>query len=211
MRLLKEVKVSIFDKTKPQKNYNAKYGGPVIYYDHDENKGYITFPHYYCWFQIDSSYWMVCRIEQSEWEDLKRKSEDMPVFIRWYAKENQEEKLYYYMYRDSFYRSEIELSENEVFLVLQTMWDSKKEKLSHELERIKAKAEFEGNLRVPVPEEVQMTVWNRDGGKCVKCGSSLNLEFDHIIPVSKGGSNTARNIQLLCEHCNRSKSANIGG
>ena len=53
-------------------------------------------------------------------------------------------------------------------------------------------------------------VWNRDGGKCVKCGSNEDLEFDHIIPHSKGGANTYRNIQLLCEPCNRKKSAKIG-
>src|SRR3990172_8245951 len=54
-----------------------------------------------------------------------------------------------------------------------------------------------------------MYVWNRDGGKCVKCGSQEKLEFDHIIPLSKGGSNTARNVQLLCETCNRSKGDSI--
>ena len=53
-------------------------------------------------------------------------------------------------------------------------------------------------------------VWNRDGGKCVECGSNENLEFDHIIPHSKGGANTYRNIQLLCQPCNRTKSAKIG-
>jgi 5-methylcytosine-specific restriction endonuclease McrA len=31
-----------------------------------------------------------------------------------------------------------------------------------------------------------------------------------IPPVSKGGSNTYRNLQLLCENCNREKSDNIG-
>lgn len=65
------------------------------------------------------------------------------------------------------------------------------------------------NPRLPIPDDVKLFVWKRDQGKCVKCGSQINLEFDHIIPVSKGGSNTARNIQLLCESCNRKKSNNI--
>ncbi|GEM_PF-1038902 len=64
--------------------------------------------------------------------------------------------------------------------------------------------------REPIPQEIQNIVWNRDGGRCVKCGSRENLEFDHIIPFSKGGSNTARNLQLLCEKCNREKSNSIG-
>ena len=60
-----------------------------------------------------------------------------------------------------------------------------------------------------IPEDVRFEVWRRDGGKCVKCGSQKELEFDHIIPFSKDGSNTARNIQLLCETCNRSKGNSI--
>lgn len=64
--------------------------------------------------------------------------------------------------------------------------------------------------REPIPQDVQDAVWRRDGGKCVKCGSQEKLEFDHIIPFSKGGSNTVRNLQLLCEKCNREKSNNIG-
>lgn len=64
--------------------------------------------------------------------------------------------------------------------------------------------------REPIPQEVQDAVWRRDGGRCVKCGSQENLEFDHIIPFSKGGSNTVRNLQLLCQKCNREKSNHIG-
>ena len=60
--------------------------------------------------------------------------------------------------------------------------------------------------RDAIPSEIRREVWRRDGGKCVKCGSREKLEYDHIIPVSKGGSNTARNIELLCEACNRAKS-----
>lgn len=60
-----------------------------------------------------------------------------------------------------------------------------------------------------IPSEVKIAVWRRDQGKCVDCASKEKLEYDHIIPVSKGGSNTERNIQLLCETCNRKKSATI--
>jgi len=63
--------------------------------------------------------------------------------------------------------------------------------------------------RDAIPSAVRREVWRRDGGTCVKCGSRENLEYDHIIPISKGGSNTARNIELLCENCNRSKGASI--
>lgn len=63
--------------------------------------------------------------------------------------------------------------------------------------------------RPNIPERVRIKVWRRDSGKCVKFGSRERLEYDHIIPISKGGSNTARNIELLCEKCNRSKSNKI--
>ena len=59
-------------------------------------------------------------------------------------------------------------------------------------------------------KEIKDEVWNRDNGQCVDCSSQKDLEFDHIIPVAKGGANTYRNLQLLCEDCNRSKSDNIG-
>jgi hypothetical protein len=64
--------------------------------------------------------------------------------------------------------------------------------------------------REPIPQDIMDKVWNRDGGKCVKCGSQENLEFDHIIPISRGGANTYRNLQILCKKCNLEKSNKIG-
>lgn len=60
-----------------------------------------------------------------------------------------------------------------------------------------------------ISKSVRREVWRRDRGRCVECGSRVNLEYDHIIPFSKGGSNTGRNIQLLCQDCNRKKYDNI--
>jgi hypothetical protein len=57
-----------------------------------------------------------------------------------------------------------------------------------------------------IPSAVKLAVWKRDRGKCVLCGSTNNLHFDHIIPYSKGGSSlVAENIQLLCARHNIAK------
>lgn len=66
----------------------------------------------------------------------------------------------------------------------------------------------DGN-RTTIPLDIANAVWNRDGGKCCICGSKEDLEFDHIIPLSKGGATSFRNLQLLCRKCNNIKSDNI--
>ena len=60
-----------------------------------------------------------------------------------------------------------------------------------------------------ISSDVKQTVWKRDNGRCVCCNSLINLEYDHIIPISKGGSNFENNIQILCYDCNRTKSNKI--
>lgn len=60
-----------------------------------------------------------------------------------------------------------------------------------------------------ISTEVKQLVWSRDEGKCQNCATTENLEFDHVIPYSKGGSNSEANIQLLCFSCNKKKWAHI--
>lgn len=61
-----------------------------------------------------------------------------------------------------------------------------------------------------IPTPVKLEVWRRDGGRCVDCGSSDSLHFDHVIPYSRGGSSlVAENIQLLCARHNLAKHAKI--
>lgn len=42
-------------------------------------------------------------------------------------------------------------------------------------------------------------------GYCLKCGRTERLSVDHIIPVSKGGTDDLSNLQCLCLYCNCSK------
>jgi len=53
--------------------------------------------------------------------------------------------------------------------------------------------------------------WNdlcdRYGNKCLRCGCAGPLTKDHIVPLSRGGSNDISNLQPLCSTCNKSKGA----
>jgi hypothetical protein len=68
--------------------------------------------------------------------------------------------------------------------------------------------------RTSIPKWAQRAIFYRDRGRCTRCKKnisglldSLTIEnYDHIIPLAKGGLNCVTNLQLLCEACNRSKS-----
>lgn len=46
----------------------------------------------------------------------------------------------------------------------------------------------------------------RDGYVCVYCGDGWDLCADHVVPLSKGGSNEEDNLVCACRPCNTSKS-----
>jgi HNH endonuclease len=83
--------------------------------------------------------------------------------------------------------------------VMDLMMDAYHKWLRQEYRKVPAASRY---ISHPVKQEV----FERDGGQCVKCGSTRDLQYDHVIPYSRGGSNTAANIQLLCGDCNRAKS-----
>jgi len=47
--------------------------------------------------------------------------------------------------------------------------------------------------------------WSMNIGAKVGWASGWGVEFDHVIPLSKGGPNTAENSVLACRFCNRSR------
>lgn len=45
------------------------------------------------------------------------------------------------------------------------------------------------------------------GMACLKCGDIENLQWDHIVPLAKGGDHSIENLQRLCRKCNERKQA----
>ena len=61
-----------------------------------------------------------------------------------------------------------------------------------------------------VPDAVRRAVFARDGGCCTfvsakghRCGSPRRLEFDHAMPVAKGGASTVENVRMRCRTHNQ--------
>ena len=110
---------------------------------------------------------------------------------------------------DGMYWADPDLSNEDVELLV---WDRQRRQAT-KLERLRKIRErgTEGtkSRRSRIPDEIRTFVWERDEGRCVKCGSEDELQFDHIIPVAKGGGNSVDNVQLLCGDCNRQKSDSI--
>lgn len=64
--------------------------------------------------------------------------------------------------------------------------------------------------RKRIPSGCRRNVIKRDGGKCQNCGTKENLTIDHVIPISKGGNQKAKNnMQVLCKKCNGDKGDKI--
>ena len=69
--------------------------------------------------------------------------------------------------------------------------------------------------RCRIPQWVKNAVFHRDKGRCVFCNMDLTYlvttlnssNYDHIVPLKDYGTNDPCNLQLTCEHCNKSKGA----
>jgi hypothetical protein len=70
-------------------------------------------------------------------------------------------------------------------------------------------------FRVAIPQWAKDAVYFRDRGRCVFCRCDLSglitigsdKNFDHVVPLAKGGLNDVTNLQLLCDTCNSKKGA----
>lgn len=67
-----------------------------------------------------------------------------------------------------------------------------------------------------IPRALKIRIWHKAKGKCqfvdlktkTRCESNHALEFDHIVPVARGGTTTENNLNLLCDQHNRLKGSN---
>lgn len=140
--------------------------------------------------------------------DLRRMdAEDLP--IQAYSIGERWSGRHWWVFRRGVYSTALSLKALDVRALLLQAENKVKVKLAHAHALMEQAAVLDAPRRPSIPTDVKILVWQRDKGQCVICGSNRDLEFDHVIPLTMGGSNTARNIQLLCELHNRQKGGNL--
>lgn len=194
----------ILMSVRPGAPYNDRLedgGTTLIYEGHDQPKGSVPDPKLADQIPMTRSGRLTENGKFHQAAQLTKAEESAPERVRVYEK-----------IRPSIW------SYNGVFHLIDswTEFDGRRHVFRFKLIAVEGDEDFSQKpIRTPerrriIPSKIKQAVWQRDNGKCVECGATDELHFDHDLPWAKGGTSiTEANVQLLCARHNFQKSDRI--
>jgi hypothetical protein len=153
---------------------------------------------------VGKKVYLLGRMTRQEWRGRQEHQRQHPMPLATIAGRR------YWKFQDKYYWENDGLTSEEIYALLYSREQSNRQRI----DRARANVALGSTPRTAaarraIPDEVKLYVMNRDGGRCVGCGSTSELQYDHVIPLAMGGGSTAENLQILCGPCNRTKSSGL--
>ena len=152
---------------------------------------------------MGKKFYRVVKISREQFQIMTQEEERTPVGVGRVGERN------YWWFQRRIYSDIDNLSQNEIYALLLTRHQREQQRIAIAQATVAIGARPQASPRGAIPDDVKQYVWARDGGQCRSCGTGVELQFDHVIPIAFGGSSTADNLQVLCGPCNRRKGAGL--
>lgn len=154
--------------------------------------------------QVGRNSYRLSKFTKQEWADAQERQLQNPIAITSIGDRR------YWQFENRFYWENEGLRSMEIKALLIV----KNQRRQQQIDRAKdtvamGSAPRAATARRAIPDDVKQYIWARDEARCRSCGSTSELQFDHVIPLAMGGSSNVENLQVLCGPCNRRKSAGL--
>jgi len=152
---------------------------------------------------IGKRVYRVAKISKDEYQTIATEQNRTPAAVGRVGERS------YWWFQQRFYSDNDGLSQSEIYALLITRQQREQQRIAIAQAIVAVAGTPQPSSRRAIPDDVKQYIWARDGGRCRSCGSGVELQFDHVIPIALGGSSTADNLQVLCGPCNRRKGASL--
>jgi 5-methylcytosine-specific restriction endonuclease McrA len=152
---------------------------------------------------VGKQVYRVAKIGRDEFQTMAAEENRAPVALGRVGERT------YWWFQQRFYSDNDSLSQSAVYALLITRQQREQQKIAIAQATVAVGGTPQPSSRGSIPDDVKQYIWARDGGHCRSCGSGVELQFDHVIPIALGGSSAADNLQVLCGPCNRRKGAGL--
>jgi hypothetical protein len=150
-----------------------------------------------------TAYTSTAKIHRDDYQHMLNDSINNPIRFIWTGERS------YWLFQNRWYWDNDDLSADQIYALLVTKAQREQQRINRAQTMVAMQQQPQPTLRGAIPDDLKQYVWTRDGARCRRCGSNVELQFDHVIPVAFGGATSAENLQILCGPCNRSKGASV--
>ncbi|WP_394253533.1 HNH endonuclease [Arthrobacter pityocampae] len=153
---------------------------------------------------VGKKVYLLGKITKAEWRGRQEHQREHPMPLTTIAGRR------YWKFQDKYYWENDGLSSEQIYALLYSREQHNRQRIERaQANVVMGSAPRTASVRRAIPDDVKQYVMNRDGGRCQSCGSTSEIQYDHVIPLAMGGSSNEANLQILCGPCNRSKGAGL--